>query len=506
MKTASRSRYDFGEVHAPTGVEYMIRRSSSVAWLGLLVALAMFLATTREASAQKGNAASSPSPSSGSTPASGGGGLQGISFATDSWNQKLTRVPTPGELGIKKEKDIVVLCYKLITGNSAAQPFILESFPIQKTGSTPETIPNCTTLTPSQPLLMNQVLVIAIDMSAIPDNTLQRFKILNINITNQQGAPLNPTPIRPGIAATTATTPVQGFDATRNKVYYLTWPNPLPGDTIPTVSINLVYTPVAPALPWKPGTFYPAGSIVIPGTTPDINGHYYLATKSGISKNPPPPDFSHGDVDVTVPDGSGGPIWHDMGLVSVYPTPPTWQPGVRYARDSRIVPSTDNGYYYEAQNDGTSGPKSPGFPAQPGATTKDGSNLYWKNMGVTKVNPATTPQWKANLAYAEGALVVPDPANGHYYRAQAAGVSGSNQPPFPVSGTSVTEAPQLRWADAGPAPPANSKLRIWTANTAFFLGDVILDKSSGHYYSAVGAGISGASQPGFHVSAPTAAS
>lgn len=274
--------------------------------LRLWIVIAIFTGMINWAAAQppKGGSSGGQPPAATQTsganqPAGTGGGagsgLQGISFVQDSWDPALTRVPTPVELGIKKDKDIIVLCYTLTVGKSATQPFVLESAKSINGGS------KCADLTPSQPLLMNQILVVAIDMRSIPDNTLERFKILNVNITNQQGAPLNPTPVRPGIAASTATGPEVGYDLVqgkkpRQKFYYLTWPNPMPGDTIPTVSVNLVYTPVAPALPWKAGTFYPAGSIVIPDSKPYINGHYYLALKSGISNHAPPPPLPRLDL------------------------------------------------------------------------------------------------------------------------------------------------------------------------------------------------------------------
>jgi hypothetical protein len=165
-------------------------------------------------------------------------------------------------------------------------------------GITNPNIPaNCRNITPSQPLLMDQLLVVAIDVTAIPKQIMDRFKILNLNITNQQGTSLNPTPIRPSLAARTAsgapTSTLQFGGGVAATSYFLTWPNQLPGDTIPTIRVNLIYTPVAPALQWEPHTFYPAGSIVLPNDSSNTNGHYYLAIDSGIS----------GDLDLTFSPG-----------------------------------------------------------------------------------------------------------------------------------------------------------------------------------------------------------
>jgi hypothetical protein len=705
---------------------------------------------------------------SGATGGSGGGasGLQGISFARDFWKSDLQRVPTPTELGIRNAK-IVALCYKLVPGKSAAQPFILQSPPAStiaqwqpnkeykkgdlvvpsphgqtltgtnshyyramstgwsgndsrvfgatdakpsKDGTIPwkdmgnlvwqkdhaykegaliapngdgknffqarhkgtsgdsapafsggqEVTDNgrlvwrdvglagvsafpgvCSNVNPSEPLLMNQVIAVAIDMSAIPANTQDRFKILNLNLTNQQGAPLNPTPIRPGLAASTATgsavasTPVDFSESkVSSEIYYLTWPNQLPGDTIPTVGINLIYTPVASALPWNAGTFYPAGSVVISkvgrGTTGTTNGHYYLALNSGVSSDSPPnfdaaavpvPTFTDGPgvgwkdlgptpvlwaastsftrgalmipnppngdyyrarmVDTSKISGKTGPNppvfptqkdssvqdgeieWIDKGPT---PTTASWQSGHLFTRGWLVTPVPPNGHYYEAQTNGTTGPNPPGF-SKDGTVVADGPGLAWQDAGATTTPPVwkaahayaqgapvtpdppngryyqaqaadgksgtsnakkapafpvdlstipdtaslswkdlgpapVYPAWQANTAVASGAVVIPTPANGHFYRAQTDGVTGQNQPPFRI-GATVTEASNLVWIDVGPALPTTAKnLKTWAPATPFFVGDVIQGGLSGHYYSVVQAGISGSTSPEFYVPAP----
>jgi hypothetical protein len=694
-----------------------------------------------------------------STPGAGGSALQGISFAKGSWNSELKRVPTPAELGIGKA-EVIVLCYKLVAGNSAAQPFILQA-PLSSTiyrwqpnkeykkgtlivyssilypnnhyfraksngwsgrdaaifqspsgklrtdgtiywedmgdtawhaghaykkgdviaptglsghfyqasstgksatakpafeigkeslesdgklawidvGTAGESTfpPICTNINPSEPILMNQVISIAIDMSAILDATSERFKILNLNLTNQQGAPLNPTPIRPGLAASTATGPAissatVGYSGPLNpatsQVYYLTWPNQLPGDTIPTIGVNLVYTPVAPALPWKAQTFYPAGSIVISkvesSNSSTTNGHYYLALNSGTSSKSAP-NFDAAAVPVPIFTDGPGIGWKDMGFIPnvpwtadtpfdrdalIVPNPPNghyyraensgetgsmppnfpmdgsevsdkdlrwkdvgsipnvpWKSNTSFDRGALIVPNAANGHYYQAQNSGTTGTSSPGFP-NGFVMVRDGPGLVWKESGTT----TTPPVWKATYAYAEGATVTPDPpngryyrahaadgksglsgvkgpafpvdrstqpdtdslswedmgpspvfpawqpntafanhavivpspANGHYYQAQMDGVTGPNQPAFPVtSNDNVFEPSNLVWIDAGPTLPNSAKnTKTWLPTTAFFVGDVIQDTSSGHYYSVLQAGFSGSTPPNFSIPAP----
>jgi hypothetical protein len=361
---------------------------------------------------------------------------------------------------------------------------------------------------------MNQFLVVAIDMTAIPDDTLARVKILNLNITNQQGTSLNPTPIRPSLAAGTATTPgVSDFMLVRAprpqgntpKLYFMTWPNQMPGDTIPTVSVNLVYTPVAPALPFQPNTFYPAGSIVIStsgsGGTATTNGHYYVAVNSGISGPAPAPDFNTGLVPVPTFTEGTGLKWQDKGLTALSPTPPSWQASTAYAAGAQVTTNPANGHYYQSQPPGgRSGANAPAFPVN-GTTVVD-NGFLWQDMGFISVNP-TPPAWTASTAYAIGALVVTaNPTNGHYYRAVTAGVTGLNAPPLPVDGSIVTESIGVTWVDVGSTLPTGAKLKTWTPTTAYFVGDVVQSASSGHYYSVTQAGISGAAPPPFSVPAP----
>lgn len=602
----------------------------------LFVALLCFsLPTSAQAPKGAGAAPAAATPSATPAPAAGGG-LQGISFARDSWDKKLKRFPQPEDLGIHHAKDIIVLCYTLVPGNSASQPFLLESNPISSpqwqaerhykigdvvlptrpnghyylaeadgrssshepifstnggivkdgnaawldggstvwvknhiykngdlvtpisdnghyyranpkgeqgtsgehepafsasnsksvldsgiewidVGNLNSPTPNyCNSVNPSKPLLMNQILVLAIDMSGVP---MDRFKILNLNLTNQQGAPLNPTPIRPSLSAGTATgAEVSGtflyFDpgglkSRPSEVYYLTWPNQLPGDTIATISVNLVYTPVAAALPWESNTFYPAGSVVIPppsGGNPTINGHYYLARNGGISSDNLP-DFDSAAVSVQrFLDGDGSSLsWKEVGPTSVYPVPPAWQAKTKYSRGSLVVPSPANGYYYEATADGTSSPSAPGFSNVLGSTSDESNSFGWTNKGLTSVNPLTTPTWAPGIAYAKGALVVPpNPPNGHYYEAQDGGVSGMTPPPFSIApGGVVQDGGRLIWVDVGSTLPSSAKvLKIWTPGAPYSIGDTIENLDSGHYYSAVQAGISGANPPQFNLTAP----
>jgi hypothetical protein len=443
----------------------------------------------------------------------------------------------------------------------------------------------CSNVSAVTPLLMNNILVLVIDTSELPSALLQRVKLINMNVTNQQGASLNPTPIRPSLTAGSASGPELGLSnelVRTRKPYFLTWPNPLPGDTIPTVTVNLVYTPVAPALPWENDTFYPAGSIVISSDGRTTNGHYYVALNSGISNSSPAPQFdaaavplplfedgtgvywinrgsanpapvpaplswtkgmhskgenvtptspngnyyqalndgTSGTTEPTFPTGEGalvydgnadGLTWVFVGLTAVSPTPPTWQKNMPVAKDAFVVPAPANGYYYQAQTkggavSGTTASGPPAFPTKVGDTVPDGT-VTWKNMGLTVVNPATTPAWQQGIAYSQNSLVTPPtPGNGYYYRAQTDGVSGPSAPPFPATPGTVTEHTLLTWVDAGTSLPTNTKLKAWAPLTPFFVGDTTLYAPSGHYYSAIQAGVSGKTEPPFNVPAPKSTS
>jgi hypothetical protein len=193
-------------------------------------------------------------------------------------------------------------------------------------------------------------------------------------------------------------------------------------------------------------------------------------------------------------------VWQEAGPTI---TPPVWKPSHAYAQGATVTSDPSNGHYYSAQaqngKSGTSDKTQPAFPVDL-STVPDSKNLSWKDMGPSPVFPS----WQANTAFAQGALVVPAPANGHYYRAQMDGVTGLNQPPFPTTqGGTVTESSNLVWTDAGAALPGSAKnIKTWTPNTAFFVGDAIQLGSSGHYYSAVQAGISGTALPDFYIPAP----
>jgi hypothetical protein len=437
-------------------------------------------------------------------------------------------------------KSVVIYCYTMKQNNTASVPFLLvptqTNQPVNSRDSKPKDL--CANQSRSfgnaPSLVMGKYLIFRVDMSEISPAIRDRIQTLNINIASQTGSSLNsqrgptinPNIVLPSMALLSgepfsgckdyekAGRPPNYFrnmwlgsepigdafcyskDSKFQNVYYLAWPAPLVGDATPTVNINLIYTPVAPAIQWTADTFYPAGSIVVSNST---DGHYYLALNSGVSTTVIPPLADHVTrltIFSDLPD-STGLFWQDMGLL---PSPDTWTSGKAYALGAQVVPpvSLSTGHYYQATQGGTAGQTPPGFTSNAGQTLPDaqGSTLVWKDMGPLVINPTPVP-WAANTAYEVGALVTTGggspqtPSNGHYYRATSRGASGVNAPAFPIDGTVVIESDAVKYVDAGTTPPANGKLKAWRGETAYFLGDAILDTTTGRYYTVVQPGISG---------------
>lgn len=486
-------------------------------------------------------------------------------------------------------KDVILLCYTLKQNPSAAQPFLLEpTWPAAETA--PPKVNDhelCTNQVKSPyraiSLTMGRFIVVRVDLSELPPELRNRIETLNINVTNaagtainsSRGLSLNPSLIRPRMALLSGQTfpcndddhafspytvagiplraafcpnqaylpvlpngrvdirefrahPQPAFSHDVN-VVYLTWPVPLAADTLPTLSINLIYTPVAPALPWRPNTFYPAGSIVISTAAGQTNGHYYMAL-AGVTTPPTPgPDFDDGIVEVPrFADGGPGLTWRKVGPVCTTSNPAgggggaaspspipvdglrVWTAGDSYNQGDLILPPTPNCHYYRAEvtppanaeiakntKDG-----EPAFQTDGKTLTADGNlKLSWQDMGTLSV-----PTWAANTSYAAGAYITPSPGNGYYYQAIHPGVSGAFQPGFRLDDDGIVrESSGLIWLDVGAAttPPASIKvLKHWTPRTPYILGDGILDAATGHYYLAIEPGISGYHPPAFAVPEP----
>jgi len=371
--------------------------------------------------------AGSQSGGGGAGAAGGSGGLPGLSWAQASWPKELR---FPSDLPNTR-----LVCFRLVYTYSASQPFVLERIvppdppePPTQVGGKP-----CSRLDEKNPLMMRDRLVIGIDTSKT--TFPERVRLLNINLTNQQGNPINPTPVRPSFAggAPSTVTPL----APPTGPFFLAWPDRLPGDVVPSVSINAVYTPVAPGAPWLPNTFYPAGSVVVKELkddgSSDPNGHYYTALKPGIS-------------------GTQAPQWPPNG-------PPTIED-----RDP-IVPQLS----WKDQ-----GPNPPPAGAAP----------------LPAACGATAKPWQPNTIYSAGTCVTS--SESHYWVAATPGVSWTREEPFHLAAAgSVVEDTILMWMDSGTTAPS-SPARQWLKGMPHIVGDVITaDPPNGHYYTAIRGGTSG---------------
>jgi hypothetical protein len=532
-------------------------------------------ASSSQTPSQAGNAASPASPSS-SQPSSAA--FEGSTYSRDTWNQ-ISVLPPPETFGFPKDdvskfldnlqghsmrKDVLIYCYRVRLNLSAGLPLIFEPTPAPPDVSKYELCANqIQTVHRGVSLVMGRYLVLRVDMSGLPAEVRARIQTLNLNVTSaagtpfnsQRGSTLNPSLVRPRMALLSGrpfpcATDGHQFHPYRLNgqwlrdafcprglnpdplvpdpaVVYLVWPGPLVADTVPTISASLIYTPVTPGLPWKPNTFYSAGTIVISNTNGQTNGHYYMAMASGLSPAVAPP-FDTGVVHVPEfrdPEDGYGLVWQKIGPVcqpapgaatqfsaALAGVPVTiYTPGNPYQTNDFVIPPVPgNCHAYRAIVAPPAVVVDAAVPPTPlpqfstsGQTVADatGSELSWQDMGFV-----AAPTWTASVAYSEGALVTPSPTNGYMYQATVAGVSGTFQPDFPVADGAppVSESTGLLWLDAGSGstqPSAIQHLKKWTPRTAYALGDGILDNATGHYYLAIQPGISGP-EPGPHFFVP----
>lgn len=446
-----------------------------------------------------------------------------------TWDTELTSLP-----GIHLDQ-VVVACYTLNYGNSAVQPFTLQpatttlqraafatSCTTDGNGKLTETDPGiiarcelskklqnkdsfdgvkwsppCADLDANHPVKMGQTLVIGINVNSV---LLSRMKILNLNVTYQQGNPINPTPVRPsfGSSGTSPTTTLG------NGPYYLIWPNQIPGDTIATVNVNAIYTPPMPGEAWAPGTFYPAGSVVIPNA---IDGHYYTAKIGGVSSRDQTnaPNFMTGSVRQIV-DGTA--IWVDSGN-----TAPSgggqggqgpggaiglWAPATSYNR-GQVILDPYNGHYYTNLSGALLCPpasaagvtqvpcaKSGQAPVDPFSlpTLTDGT-VTWQDKGGT-LPVAVAAARVAGHTYGQSDWVTG--GNGSFYESVQMG-SGTTADSFvfPASSTahSITDGGVV-WQETASVSVASA----WHPYASYNQGDTVVS-ANGRYYSATTGGTSG---------------
>jgi hypothetical protein len=371
---------------------------------------------------------------------------------------------------------------------SAAQPFVLQriSEPYALSGR------KCDRLDEKTPLLMRERLVIGIEANGVLD--LTRLRILNLNVVNQQGVSINPTPIRPSFAGGAPSgAPVAA--AVARGPFFLPWPDRLPGDVIPTVSVSAIYTPPMPGTPWKPNTFYPEGSVVVPLK---LNGHYYTALRAGLSSqqpNWPVTEMAHVDE-----AGGAQLIWRDE---TPLPAPAecgsakAWQQSTVYTSGTCVV--AKRGRYWIAGNTATSGTGSEPFqPNSPiGSTVTEATGLRWNDKTPAPLGCTSARAWQSSTPYPAGSCVLS--LAGDFW-VSAGGSSGLSEPFPAVSalGTSVTESSGLKWQNNSPPgslpSQCGSAAKPWQPNTPYAAGMCVTAQNSRQWVVIVG-GVSADAEP-----------
>lgn len=106
-------------------------------------------------------------------------------------------------------------------------------------------------------------------------------------------------------------------------------------------------------------------------------------------------------------------------------------------------------------------------------TALHGTSLFTGTPANYYISPSTQnfTTWAATTFYQVNSVVVPSPANGHYYLAIAAGTSAATQPTFPVtSGGQVTDG-TVTWMEVGTSP--------YTVNTVVW--QLVMDSTIGTF-------------------------
>jgi hypothetical protein len=312
------------------------------------------------------------------------------------------------------------------------------------------------------------------------------------------------------------------------RAIYIPWPYQLPGDIIPSFTVNLVYTPPVPGAPWQGDTFYPAGSVV---TSASNSGHYYTALTGGFSDAEPKEPAFPVNPPPTVHDG--GLVWLDSGASapSVSPQaggqspsggagggqgggaagggkPQQWLAKSHYMLGD-IILNPYNGHYYTmvGSTGGTSGPGTP-QPAQGGntrqqakdpfpqllssTTIQDGELLLVHTATATRLQP-----WARQGRHSIGDYLN---INGFSYKViGSTATTATTSSSFPRNpGDRVRDGEVFWQAQEGPVPAYTDP---WKASTPYSFGQAVSHQDEASkivtLYVMVGAaaGISGKNAP-----------
>jgi hypothetical protein len=314
------------------------------------------------------------------------------------------------------------------------------------------------------------------------------------------------------------------------RAIYLTWPYQLPGDVIPTFTVNVVYSPPVPGAPWQGNTFYPVGSVV---TSSSNKGHYYTALTGGFSSSEPyqplfpvnsPPTFQDGtllwmDSGTSAPNippaagagsatqssgggggqgGAGQGGGGQSGGASGAGKPQLWFKNTHHIVGD-VIFDPNNGHYYTVMNStgGMSGPmpsaqggSADPFPQSPAQTPLLDGQVQWIATSIK-----APKAWAAKQTYTIGQEM--QAADGRFYvmvgSIATSGLSGDATPfvRAPVSGARLIDK-DVYWMYS----PQITAAQDWQAQHPYSVGNAILDGNN-HVYVMVGTatGITGSTDP-----------
>ncbi len=478
---------------------------------------------------QSGSAPGQAAQNSQSGGPSGSQGLQGISYSPADWPYLI--LPDVKGVAPTWKEGRTVVCYRVAKANSSTQPFILQPVASNEIESSAFYRPcgdegsgetdhegqsqckkkaaqvshhwsPCSVLNDRKdPLLMNQILVVAVDISDLGDMgvNVDQLKLLNINVTNQQGAALNPSPIRPSFPATNAggggggqAGSVGSARDTSGKgnwwVYVGTQP---PGGGYPRH--------------WRENQDYKKGDVVT-----DSSGlRFFMANRDFRSGHRPlDPLPNQPRVERTL---DGEVIWQEMNDPGPNPRLFSWSEQTDYKRGD-IVCKRDPNSAPEPERE-----KLVRLLPGPNIVTHQlpMSDFFDPSPGL--LDDTTAPEEKMKPVRCEELRkkITEKGASLHFYWAIKGGKSGS-VPADPLSIVLIPRAIYLEWPyqlSADVIPTFNVNLVYsppvpgapWQGNTFYPAGSVVTSSTNkGHYYTALTGGFSTSEpkEPGFPVDLP----
>jgi hypothetical protein len=530
--------------------------------LSIAIIVSAAFVFTPLAEAQKGGQAQNQSGqqanqgAQGGQPGQAGSGAQGLSFTPAEWPELVLpdlKGPAP-----TFKNGRTVLCYRLVNANSALQPFVLERVKAAEVAGTGFSRPcgekgsgetdtegrrqctgkdieatqhwnACSALRDRTPILGGQSLVVGIDLSTLSERglNLDQMKLLTINVTNQQSAPLNPSPVRPTFPGSAA-----GGSAGNS--------TGSAGEAEEAAGAGGWWIPAGAAPPgganqgaWKYHTKYHTGDVV----TDSTGQHYFTATADFCSGPRPYDPFPRQKRVDRVLDGSV--IWQETNAPQDSANDPGFQkyplwaaqtsyaPGkvVRVERDEVLQEAFQQLQRVTASFDQLLQPiieqmrRQSSTAGRPAVAANQPLPAVSQSLALEglKASITPTPAQPGKTSCGEQPLLPNKPRQPiwHFYAAVSGGTSGP-VPKDPLSIVLIPRAIYLPWPYElpGDAIPTFSVSMVysppvpgapWQGNTFYPAGSVVTPSTAnGHYYVALTGGTSNAEpqEPRFPADVP----